>query len=272
MKVLYRIDNFEQKRGIWRDWDGNWNPVFDEFLQDGVSKDLPMEDNKTYQGGWFAATESLETLIPHWVSFDDLRKLYKHGWVVQSYLCEEQYTKKLNDYETIFLKEKATPYAPFWNLDALEIMLSDFSKSRLNDNEVREVARMQQELDNVYYALFNLSCLAGADISWAEFIESPKIDSAKSVRVLYDFIIKHIETPKIKETRTRTITKHGNIKNFKGKCGRCKCEFEADVSYVSISNGYDISYCPECGLRVIVKPIYKEEKQTTISNEQKNEK
>ena len=127
MKVLYRIDNFEQKRGIWRDWDGNWNPVFDEFLQDGVSKDLPMEDNKIYNGGWFAATESLETLIPHWVSFDDLRKLYEHGWAVTINVCEEKYTRKLNDYETIFLKEKAILYLnrKFSSFDGVMAMLNE---------------------------------------------------------------------------------------------------------------------------------------------------
>ena len=193
MKVLYRIDNFEQKRGIWRDWDGKWNPVFDEFLQDGVSKDLPMEDNKIYNGGWFAATESLETLIPHWVSFEDLRKLYKHGWVVQSYLCEEQYTKKLNDYETIFLKEKALPYAPFNNIDALEILLSDCKKTRLNDNEVREVARMQQELDAMYYMLFHLASFARGYGDGYALLASSDDAVNNSARTLYNFIKEHRE-------------------------------------------------------------------------------
>lgn len=189
MKVLYRIDNFEQKRGIWRDWDGNWNPVFDEFLQDGVSKDLPMEDSKIYNGGWFAATESLETLIPHWVSFDDLRKLYEHGWAVQSYLCEEQYTRKLNDYETIFLKEKALPYAPFNNIDALEILLSDCKKTRLTDNEVKEVAKMQMTIDHYEDSLFRLSMFAEGIGDGIILVYDT--DGDLWMRKLYNFIKEH---------------------------------------------------------------------------------
>lgn len=42
MMLLYRVDNLEEQRGIWRTWDGQWKPVFDDILPNGVSKDLPM--------------------------------------------------------------------------------------------------------------------------------------------------------------------------------------------------------------------------------------
>lgn len=194
MKVLYRIDNFEQKRGVWRDWDGNWKPVFDEFLQNGVSKDVPMEDNKIYQGGWFAATESLETLIPHWVSFDDLRELYEHGWVVQAYIAEEQYTKKMNDYETIFLKKNALPYFSYNNPYALEFMMLEPPKLRLTDNEVKEVAKMQQELDAIYYMMSHLVFFAQGRGDGHALIASSDDFVNTMVRILYNFIKEHRET------------------------------------------------------------------------------
>ena len=104
MKLLYRIDNLEEQRGIWRTWDGQWKPVFDDILPNGVSKDLPMGDSETYKGGWFAACEDMETLFK-WVSPKDLVILQKHGYRVTMYAVDYEDTKKLNDLETIFIKD-----------------------------------------------------------------------------------------------------------------------------------------------------------------------
>ena len=41
---VYRIENQAQGHGIWRNFDGSWNPVFDK-LSDGQVRNLPMEDN-----------------------------------------------------------------------------------------------------------------------------------------------------------------------------------------------------------------------------------
>ena len=60
--ILFRIDNLKEKRGIWRTWSGEWMPVFDDIIPNGKNRNLPMEDNIIYHGGWFADCESLETL------------------------------------------------------------------------------------------------------------------------------------------------------------------------------------------------------------------
>lgn len=106
MILLYRIDNLEEERGIWRTWGGQWKPVFDDMLPNGISKDLPMGDSDTYKGGWFASCENLATLF-EWVSPEDIIELQKHGFNVTTYCVETKYTKKLNEKETIFLKQEA---------------------------------------------------------------------------------------------------------------------------------------------------------------------
>lgn len=106
MKLLYRVDNLEEQRGIWRTWDGQWKPVFDDILPNGVSKDLPMGDSEIYNGGWFASCENLETLFK-WVSPEDMVTLQKHGFRVTIWDVDIRDTKKLNNMETIFLKQEA---------------------------------------------------------------------------------------------------------------------------------------------------------------------
>lgn len=42
--IGYRVENQEEKHGLWRNFDGSWNPIFDQ-LSEGLSRSLPMEDN-----------------------------------------------------------------------------------------------------------------------------------------------------------------------------------------------------------------------------------
>lgn len=102
MKV-YRIDNEKEQRGIWRTFEGEWKPIFDE-LTDGKCRDLPMPHNDLYHEGgyWFAATTEPE-LLQHWMSKQDLIDLQKLGFEI----CEYQVTsyKVLGKYECIFLRE-----------------------------------------------------------------------------------------------------------------------------------------------------------------------
>lgn len=107
MMLLYRVDNLKEQRGIWRTWDGQWKPVFDDILPNGVSKDLPMGDSGIYKGGWFASCENLGTLFK-WVSPEDMITLQKHGFKVTTWDVDIKDTKRLNEMETIFLKQKAT--------------------------------------------------------------------------------------------------------------------------------------------------------------------
>lgn len=45
--IGYRVENQEEKHGLWRNFDGSWNPIFDQ-LSEGLSRSLPMEDNPLY--------------------------------------------------------------------------------------------------------------------------------------------------------------------------------------------------------------------------------
>lgn len=54
---VYRVENRDQNKGLWRRFDGTWDPLFDT-LTDGKCKDMPMEDNPIYRAEglqWFAS-------------------------------------------------------------------------------------------------------------------------------------------------------------------------------------------------------------------------
>ena len=44
----YRVEDQVEKHGLWRNFDGTWNPVFDQ-LSEGLSRSLPMEDSELYR-------------------------------------------------------------------------------------------------------------------------------------------------------------------------------------------------------------------------------
>lgn len=115
LSFLYRVDNFEEKRGIWHTWDGQWKPVFDDILPDSIRKDLPGLVSGVYNYGWFASCENLATLFM-WLSPEDMITLQKHGFRVTMWCVDKQYMKRLNDMETIFLQKEAT-FAGFNDFD-----------------------------------------------------------------------------------------------------------------------------------------------------------
>jgi len=67
-------------------------------------------------------------------------------------------------------------------------------KTRLTDNEVREVAKMQQEIDAMYYMLFHLAAFARGDGDGYALLASSDDAVNHSVRTLYNFIKEHRET------------------------------------------------------------------------------
>lgn len=69
-------------------------------------------------------------------------------------------------------------------------------KTRLNDNEVKEVERMQMEIDAMYYMLFHLAAFARCDGYGYALVASSDDDVNYCVRTLYNFIKEHKETPK----------------------------------------------------------------------------
>lgn len=66
-------------------------------------------------------------------------------------------------------------------------------KSRLKDADVKEVAKMQQELDAMYYMLFHLADFARGYGDGHALLASSDDAVNHSVRTLYNFIKEHRE-------------------------------------------------------------------------------
>lgn len=66
-------------------------------------------------------------------------------------------------------------------------------KTRLTDNEVKGVAKMQQELDAMYYMLFHLAQFARGYGDGYALLASSDVAVNNSVKTLYNFIKEHRE-------------------------------------------------------------------------------
>ena len=100
----YRIEDQIKGHGIWRNFDGSWNPVFDK-LTDGLSKNLPMEDNNLYRTDgrmWFAAAPSRETL-KHWFSKKDAEELNRLGYMLYEFEIKD--AVRVSDFEIVFTRD-----------------------------------------------------------------------------------------------------------------------------------------------------------------------
>lgn len=101
---VYRVENEKEQKGLWRKFDGTWEPLFD-MLTDGQCKDMPMEDNPIYREGgkqWFASAPSKETL-QKWFSKKDLEELTTKGFTISEF--EVVGHKKVSDFEYIFTRD-----------------------------------------------------------------------------------------------------------------------------------------------------------------------
>ena len=105
----YRVEDQAEKHGLWRNFDGTWNPVFDQ-LSEGLSRNLPMEDSELYREGgkqWFSAAPSKETL-KYWFSLTDVLEFQLVG------------TKQISDFEIVFtrgniVEQREINYKEIWN-------------------------------------------------------------------------------------------------------------------------------------------------------------
>lgn len=101
---VYRVENEKEQKGLWRKFDGTWEPLFD-MLTDGQCKDMPMEDSPIYREGgkqWFASAPSKETL-QKWFSKRDLEELTAKGFTISEF--EVVGHKKVSDFEYIFTRD-----------------------------------------------------------------------------------------------------------------------------------------------------------------------
>ncbi len=118
IRKVYRIEHRSKKEGIWRDWDGNYKPIFDN-LTDGKSKNLPMNDSSVYRIGgkkWFASAPT-RTTLKHWFSKLDVLELLDMGYEVIEFKVKDSI--QLSDYEVIFtrdniLGERVINYKEIW--------------------------------------------------------------------------------------------------------------------------------------------------------------
>jgi len=94
--LVYRVENPLKGEGIWRDFEGNLNPVFDK-LSEGLCRSLLMphtpEIYKADGKSWFSAAPSKETL-KCWFSKQDVIELIQLG-----------YERKISDFEVIFSRD-----------------------------------------------------------------------------------------------------------------------------------------------------------------------
>lgn len=100
---VYRIENQAQGHGIWRDFDGSWNPVFDK-LSEGQAKKLPMEESSFYSDNnekWFASAPSKETL-KHWFSSKDVDELQSLGYEIFEF--EVKSYREVSEFEYVFIR------------------------------------------------------------------------------------------------------------------------------------------------------------------------
>lgn len=101
---VYRVENEKEQKGLWRKFDGTWEPLFD-MLTDGQCKDMPMEDSPIYREGgkqWFASAPSRKTL-QKWFSKRDLEELTAKGFTISEF--EVVGHKKVSDFEYIFTRD-----------------------------------------------------------------------------------------------------------------------------------------------------------------------
>ena len=101
---VYRVENEPEQKGLWRRFDGTWDPLFD-MLTDGQCKDMPMDDSDLYRTNgkrWFASAPSSDTL-QKWFSKRDLEELTDAGFTINEFEINEW--KVVSEFEYIFPRD-----------------------------------------------------------------------------------------------------------------------------------------------------------------------
>ena len=104
-RKLYRVEDPAGKHGLWRDFDGRFNPVFDK-LSEGLARSLNMDDlpavYKADGKSWFAAAPTKDTL-KHWFSRKDVEELTALGYGVYEFTATD--CRDISEFETVFTRE-----------------------------------------------------------------------------------------------------------------------------------------------------------------------
>lgn len=100
----YRVENQKTKHGIWRNFDGTINPIFNK-LSDGLARNLQMEDNDFYRFNnkkCFSACDKKEKLT-NWFSKQDVIEMIQMGYKVYEFEITD--CRPVNDFEIVFTRE-----------------------------------------------------------------------------------------------------------------------------------------------------------------------
>lgn len=100
----YRVENQEKGNGIWRNFDGTYNPVFDK-LSDGLAKNLPMQDSDFYRYAgkqWFSACDDKDKL-KNWFSKTDVIEMRKMGYEVYEFEITD--CRTVSEFEIVFTRD-----------------------------------------------------------------------------------------------------------------------------------------------------------------------
>lgn len=100
----YRVEDPVEQHGLWRNFDGTWNPVF-EYLTEGLARSMNMDDDPMYREGgkqWFSAAPTKETL-KHWFSRQDVLELRELGYRV--YEFELVGVREVSEFEIVFTRD-----------------------------------------------------------------------------------------------------------------------------------------------------------------------
>lgn len=79
MPTIYRVDN-PNGVGLWFTSEGKKTDFITQ-IESAKNRDLPMDFDPDFAGGWISAAESIEQLR-QWIPFEDMIVLAEHGFVL----------------------------------------------------------------------------------------------------------------------------------------------------------------------------------------------
>ena len=114
----YRIENQSKRHGLWRDFDGNINPVFGK-LSVGKCRNMPMEDSDFYRYGGergFSATDE-PLKMRNWFDVEDVVELEALGYNL--YEFDIRACRTVSEFEIVFnrgdvLRQRLIDPATIW--------------------------------------------------------------------------------------------------------------------------------------------------------------
>ena len=100
----YRIENQHERHGLWRDFAGNINPVFEQ-LSVGKCRNMPMEDSDFYRYNgkkWFSATDE-SWKMREWFDVEDVIELELLGYHL--YEFDIRNCRTVSEFEIVFTRD-----------------------------------------------------------------------------------------------------------------------------------------------------------------------